>query len=559
MSGAYFQSLLWSDQPPVAPGVGDYLPPGDPDSWPAIFTMEGYGPLTDTQPIQEPALTLAGVQTYGPNIDLYNRIIVSQSRFDLGNIVSNQTLTVSIWNANYDPKTVSAYTLTPGQGITDDVPDAPYVLPGLEDVTYTFFVSTEGPASLTAEAVFTIDGVDYVVSFFGQRAYAFGFRPNWAAPVSEALEYKTDIVTHFDGTEQRIALRDKPRRSIEYDYVAARDDAAFLDNLLYGWQNRNFAVPHWPYKSALDVDADAGETRLYFDTTDRGFVAGESVMLFETAQRNAVIQVDAVHADGVTLRQGVEVAWPAGSAVYPCGVAHAPISMPRTRRTSNVTQGRGTFAFLPQQTDSFVPDEAAPATFLGKELVLKKPNWASGADAAHNFAFDEFDSGIGPVEYSLSQSLAKPARRVPWRFVGLAQIRAFRGFFARRRGMQKSFYAPTYTDDFELASSISPGATTIQVRDTGYASFLPASSGRKAFMIRVASGAYYVGSITGAVAAGGVATLSISGVTLPAIAPSQVIGFHLVNLYRLATDRVEIVWRSAGIADVDMAWIQIPS
>ena len=55
------------------------------------------------------------------------------------------------------------------------------------------------------------------------------FLPNWRNGVTETREYLTDIMTAYDQTEQRAALRDKPRNTMAYTLLLHKTDASRFD------------------------------------------------------------------------------------------------------------------------------------------------------------------------------------------------------------------------------------------------------------------------------------------------------------------------------------------
>ena len=55
--------------------------------------------------------------------------------------------------------------------------------------------------------------------------------------IVEKLEYKTQIHTAWDGTEQRMALRSEPRRFVSYDYIGNETwQSQYLRMLTFGQQ-----------------------------------------------------------------------------------------------------------------------------------------------------------------------------------------------------------------------------------------------------------------------------------------------------------------------------------
>ena len=71
------------------------------------------------------------------------------------------------------------------------------------------------------------------------------------APFRESLEWKTDISISFNGTEERLALRRRPRQYLDTDYQAQYEKMQDAFNTAYGALGLKWAVPYWPHATNL--------------------------------------------------------------------------------------------------------------------------------------------------------------------------------------------------------------------------------------------------------------------------------------------------------------------
>ena len=69
------------------------------------------------------------------------------------------------------------------------------------------------------------------------------FLPNWRNGVTETREYLTNIMTAYDQTEQRAALRDKPRCDMAYSLLMTGQDASRFDWIMSTSQAQPMATP----------------------------------------------------------------------------------------------------------------------------------------------------------------------------------------------------------------------------------------------------------------------------------------------------------------------------
>lgn len=110
-------------------------------------------------------------------------------------------------------------------------------------------------------------------------------------PVQETWDWYTDTMTSFDGTEQRIALRGPPRRTIKYDSV-------LLTNAEYRAQIQSLfrslaapiLVPFFQYATDVSQVCPAGSTTLYINPAKTDLQVGDNVFLYgQQGQMTAIV------------------------------------------------------------------------------------------------------------------------------------------------------------------------------------------------------------------------------------------------------------------------------
>ena len=73
--------------------------------------------------------------------------------------------------------------------------------------------------------------------------------------ITEKIEYLTDIITAYDGSEQRIKLRQLPRYSYSYDYDAMNEyQAQWLRGQTRMRQSDLWYIPMWHSPAYLSED-----------------------------------------------------------------------------------------------------------------------------------------------------------------------------------------------------------------------------------------------------------------------------------------------------------------
>jgi hypothetical protein len=562
MSTAY-PSLLFDAQGPHSVNLYDVALPVFGGDALASQTLVG-GVKTFHGDVSEPELELDGTMLNGVNWTFYNRILILPPSIDVGNLITATTRIVQIWNGYFDNRTVENFQSINDEGITVIEPGAtPYDLRPLELVDYTFVISLDGPAAISASYIWTIDGEDYGATIEGFRAFAFPFEPNFGSTVRETLEWRTNVLRAYSGKEQRRSVRAKPRRNFQYDFWVGKEAQQLLQNSLLGWQNRIFAVPVWMDKLLLEAPLTPGAMSIPLDTTDYSFSAGGSLIILKSEQEYEVLDIDTVGAS-IALISAVEQDWPAGTPVYPIIAAHLPVSVSTQQLTDTIISGTVEFTPSPDTTDPYVPTSTPAAVYDDLEVITIQPNWGSGVDKTFNYEFDTVDNGLGPITWLTSEDFPRILRRYSWLLKSREEITEFRAFLGRRQGRFKACWIPSWSYDFEIVADVSAVDTNIVTKDNGFFDFIGVNPAFDRIMIRMKNNDTLTGQIFYRRVTGlsrdpvtRLVTLGLDSALGIVFAPSDVLSIHYLFKCRLDTDRVLLEWRSNGVAVVNTNFITV--
>lgn len=514
----------------------------------------GEGARTDTQPgAAMPALAYNGWLQGGINSMLYGRVYIDPGVIALGNLVSSQTRQFSIWNAQFITAHVTDLTASGDQGLDLTGPFVtPYTLGALQQVFYTVAIGLDGPAQMDATYTFTVDGVLLTEEITGIRVNIWPFPPNWSSPVNETLEWMSQVIKAFDGiSEQRIELRATPRRGLAYDFMLKGSDCQHFDNILWGWQNKAFAVPYWQYHGKVTADVAIGATFIPVVTTDAGYISGQIIALLASADVYEVLEIDTVSPTGVTITNATALAWPKGSSVYPAAVSTIPSkNVPVNRQTSSVITGSIAFQGDPLQVDPFLPVTAAPNTYLGLEVILEQPDWVNPIDVTASFEYDRVDFNTGPVDLSTTDTNQSLSYRYRWTRKTRSSIAAFRAFANRLNGLVNPVYLPSWHEDFTLSAPIGLSDITINVIDRNFFLHVGTNPAKANIYIRTKKGNFLrpIGNIG---KTGGNVSINIGTALGVGVALTDVIQICYLSLYRKSSDLVTLQWQTHAVAIVE--------
>lgn len=482
--------------------------------------------------------------------DFYFRIHVIPNSLDLGNILSVQTETVTIWNAYLSPKVINDFLAPAVTGLSIQQPvTVPYTMSSLEEVRYIVTVAASGPPQFADTLQWTIDSVVYDVSVSGRRVVVWPFRPNWNQPVREALQWRTDILTSFNETEDRLAVYSQPRLTLTYSMSIQAEDVQLFHNLLFGWQNRQYAVPLWQDGQAIGQLTPAGVTSIPVETAGRAFAPEGLVLIMTDAQVFEVVQIDAVNALSIQLKKATELTWPATAQVYPLIQAILPTNVPSQQLTSKVLQATVRFAAIPADNTITLSDEAPEMLVDGTEVVLRKPNWASPVTVDHRFTYDIQDYGTGTFRQIQRPVEPRRVQRMSWTMFDRVDVARFRGLLKRMQGRYSVMFVPTWLADFTIVDPIALNTAAIRVKSTAYAAMVGVAPSQNMLMIRRTDGTFYIREIVGASASDNNTEVISLAESIPVAIPlNNIMQVCLVHLARSQSDAFEITHLTKGKA-----------
>lgn len=484
--------------------------------------------------------------------DWYFRIHIIPTTIDLGSLVSAQERSVSVWNAflTAQPYTqlqtagFDGITLAPPAGITP-----PTTINELQIISYGLTIDLSGPPTIDAAMTLTIGGVEYRVPITGRRVILVPFAPNWSNGVEETLSFRSTVTRSWDGTEQRRSLRAIPRRRLAYTALLTGLEVERLDNLMYGWQGRLFAVPLWAEPASLLADASVGDTTLTFSSANRTFAAGGLMALWRDSSVNEVREITSIVGDTVTLRSPLTNAWPAGSRAYPAMVSSLASEVQARRLTENVVETSLAFDGEPS-TNIYPVAKGTPAgTYRSEELYLDYANWADGIEMTWETDRLMIDERTGQFRTLQRSGFSTPTKSHNWTLRNHGEVFQYRQWLQRREGRAQPFFCPTGFVDFTLAADVGLNDNAIDVQNNAYDLFSNSAAMRRDIAIQLKNGTTICRRITAANPnPNGTTKLQIDSAVGVAFAVSDVKRISLLGFFRLASDVVTINWLAEGVA-----------
>jgi len=508
------------------------------------------GTKTNTQPITESPVNKSATRVPAFNDDYYNRIHYSVLSFDLGNVITTTTRTIMVWNAYVEPKTLQAISETGTDGIIFGqpvIPPATYT--GLQEQTYQFTITTDGPPIISAGYTYTWAAANNAtITITGSRINAWVWRPNWARAITERLAWLTDVQRAYDGSEQRIRVRATPRRSLEFEYLIEEGAARRrFDALLWDWQSRIWSLPLWTDGQSLTAPVTSGDITIAATTTDYDFsVGGQAMLINLDTLDNEVVEVNAVSAGQIGILRPLTNSWPAGTWLFPAKSARLSSNHRLTRFIGNTVYAVATFQF----TDSSSwPKATESITYRGYPVFTGQNDWSIAPTEDFSRTLETIDNASG--KWSIDDQTGRPNTSLShlWSAYTRADISALRSWLYSRQGRLTMFWQPTGNDDLAIVSPISSSSPNIDIEWVGYTKFYQMSVNRRDIRIETTGGMIYDRRITGSVEVDATTErLTLDSVIGVDLAVTDIARISFMVLRRLNADNLEIAWWTGQVA-----------
>lgn len=378
----------------------------------------------------------------------------------------------------------------------------------------------------------------------------------WAGEVLETFEFQTKVIESRDGTEQRIANRNKPRVRLEFNSAPTGDDLRRAMQHVSEQQGRQFWTPYFRQGDSLSADAAVDDTDIQVSASPPSRVTeAKRLLAVRPGHSPVVLRVNSVPAAGtITLEDALDEPLPAGTKLWPLIPGRLDGSLAFSGFTSRAAGVKTSFQADP--VDAWHPSFGAAATLLdGLEYFTAAPNWATPVETAFSQFRETFDMGRGAIGYGLPQPRTVRVTRREHLLRSESEVDALLGLFYRCKGRQKPFYAPVWADELRPESTIQPGLELVlpgQAMNALYAD----NATYNQFEIRLASGTTYRRKIAAWENDGDRALLTLSASTgaLPQIEPEQIASFHWIVKCRWAVDALTLTWQTNGVATAQVAF-----
>jgi hypothetical protein len=497
--------------------------------------------------------------------DYYNQVHVLPSAISFGAIVDTTSVEIYIWNAYYGQSIQLTSIVLGDFGVSIAGADLPATFPPLQDKIYTAVATTEGPATFNEQIEWHFDVPTMVKTRMdGVRSELYRYPPAWP-PTGRGYRieysYHTEVTASRSGKEQRTAWRTSPRKSIDFTAVAHGDRLNDIKTMHRTWQHRNFVLPEITASVRTRDVVLPGSDYIELESIPHWLVA-ESLIVIGGPDGMEVMRVLTIDQDGIAVTTvGLSPNLkPAGTKVYPGLSGYMTPRNSFQFHTSDTAVGQVGFDVVP--LSEVQPEPVAPAVTLdGREVWLKKPNWANQPRVTYRHEVDNLDFDRGPVYRYAATAFGTEEKQLTFVNRNRAEAAEIRDFFMRMKGRQGEFYMPTWEPDFEPMQPSFANSSAIRVAGSRFANSYGGDTVYRALYILMNDGSILVRRVLGVEVVNDFVGLdSVITVDTPfpvEVSTDTVTVCGWMPVWRLVSDNLTIEWLTDEVAQVRLTMMTL--
>ena len=450
--------------------------------------------------VNAPPTVSQGFYLISPANDFYNRVHVNYQNLDVFEFIFDEPLKVKVWNSHYTSvplpsvEAINTQSLEMFNEIT--TPFQPFE-------TRDYLIRLTDYRQKDFDAQYRLHFANAtrpdVITLTGRRIDVCPFHPDMHQPISDRKEWKTDVLTNYDGTEQRVMLRKIPRRHLKFNTFVPMNLQPLYQNLFYGLGGRPLAVPIWVEPMTLTKRINTGDQTFEVSTVDSDLAIGSLVILMSTDLVYQVARISSLTSTSITIETKAHRDWPKkSSTLYPLGTG--TLSQSPTLSRFDPATAQGVLDFNLTGHINLTPAVDANPVYQGLPVLEDILNWDGNVQASFERKASKIDNETGSLMAEI-EGKAPTKSQTFRRFLNSAsKIRTFQKWLSARGGKLKPFWLPSGARDLELARDIGANDDFIVVKRTDYSTFVAQGVGGRDIRIQLTDGTIVYRRITASLA-----------------------------------------------------------
>lgn len=402
----------------------------------------------------------------------FDNVFLSPKAIDAGVVVPGSEISFELWHSFTDAKTLAGVTQTGAFGIQ--------LQGATSGALYAFTSFAYGVSLSQANGM-----IDYKVSFdFGagsactfsltaSMALVMPERIDWSTQPEISIQYLTEVIESFDGTEQRIALRDTPRCSLSYMYSMTDEQQYRFDNKLAS-ATGSMIVPLWPLQCRLLNPVATGDTKLHLAEISASLTSSETLLLSD-GDRYEVLTVESSDGLSVTLKSMTKNDFSESAIVVPCRIAYPSDESTSTSLLRGFDQHSITYDLDETQILKPAPIDGFER-FNGRPIFPFRPDRSKDVTTQYTRLRETLDPLIGARSIHNRTKGAVKIFGQTFAFFNEDERQRFEDFAEITNGAQGEFYIEGPGQAFELSDDIYGPTYKFKIKQSGYINFANSNS-----------------------------------------------------------------------------------
>lgn len=404
--------------------------------------------------------------------------------------------------------------------------------------------------------------------------------------ITEKWEYKTDIITSYDGHEQRIKTRQYPRHYVSYDYPAMNCfEAQWLRGLGRLRQSDTYYIPMWHNVTRLAEDFPGMGKSLYINKEHMySFDDVEWIEIFVKDDPNQfgvnmVLRVENYFDQIIGLKKVLtKPLYKENTWIYPlkrCSIQ--PMNGFQYIYSNGASVTHSFEDLLRKPVNLKIPDKWVtdfenyslrnkwnlPEHYDNREVFVASPQWLDDDSLSLSVdkAVTKMDNETGQFLYDLKNEKSYDVHTMELILMCKEAINNMQRFFKRVSGMYKSFYAPTWANDIELLQDIEAQNNYIYTKWSNISDFYISNKRNKKLVIFTKDKHSYILDILtygyemiDGVKVGKIMFTNPLGMNIP---KSNVLMCSYFNLVRFDSDELQLNYESDIVANVSLVFREV--
>ncbi|UUC20557.1 hypothetical protein NOV18_08770 [Pseudomonas asiatica] len=429
----------------------------------------------------------------------FNNVFLSPAVINAGVVTPSDTFEFELWHSFTTDKLLAGINESGADGIVLDGV-ASGLLPGFVSSDYLVFLSQSGGGIISYEAGFDF-GSSGVFPFrlSATMAAILADGIDWSTQPEMNVQYLTEVIESFDGTEQRIALRDQPRVSLTYQYLL-HDSVLTEFDVKYGNFGGQLLVPMWPQACELTHDVDPGDRTINVELNR--YVECSNTLMLTDGVNSEFVDVAGVGAGQVVLSFLAQKNFKMGSRVVPVRIGYSSDESGAEIKTDSIASHNITFELAETAFAKPVPVDSFER-YKGKYLIPFRPDRSTDITVQYQRLREHFDPTIGARSIYERTPGAVRIFSHSFRFFSEKERQNFEDFAELQNGAQGEFWMQSASVAMEIAEDIYDETYKLKIKPVGYGRLDKSKSFPPAIVVHMYNGTAIKRSLVSAKAANG--------------------------------------------------------